>query len=49
MAARRGGKLFILNPTPDLQHMLEVTGIPAIIPIYGFLESAETVSMALQK
>jgi|SRR5271157_78835 len=43
---KRGGKMVILNPIPDVQHVLEVTGIPAIIPIYPYLESAETVLMA---
>jgi len=43
---RRGGKMVILNPIPDVQQVLEVTGIPAIIPIYSSLESAETVLMA---
>ena len=43
---RRGGKMVIVNPIPDVQHVLEVTGIPAIIPVYSFLESAETILMA---
>jgi len=42
----RGGKIVILNPTPDVQNVLEISGIPAIIPIYSHLESAETVLMA---
>src|SRR5688572_7216543 len=44
--ASRGGKMVILNPTPDVQGVLEVTGIPEIIPIYAHLESAETVLLA---
>jgi len=44
--AGRGGKMVLLNPTPDVHHVLEVTGIPGIIPIYSHLESAETVLMA---
>jgi anti-anti-sigma regulatory factor len=36
---RRGGKMVILNPIPDVQWVLEVTGIPAIIPIYSYHES----------
>jgi anti-sigma B factor antagonist len=44
--ARRGGKMVIVNPIPDVQHILEVTGIPAIIPVYSFLESAKTVLLA---
>jgi len=42
----RGGKMVLLNPTPDVQSVLEITGIPAIIPIYSYLESAETMLMA---
>ncbi len=42
----RGGKMVLLNPIPDVQSVLEITGIPAIIPIYSYLESAETVLMA---
>jgi hypothetical protein len=38
--------MVILNPIPDVQQVLEVNGIPAIIPIYSSLESAETVLMA---
>lgn len=41
----RGGKMVLLSPVPDVEHVLEVTGIPAIIPIYSRLESAETVLM----
>lgn len=39
----RGGKIVILRPIPEVQNVLEITGIPAIIPIYSHLESAETV------
>jgi anti-anti-sigma factor len=42
---RRGGRMVLLNPTPDVQHVLEVTGIPAIIPIYSHFESAATILM----
>jgi anti-anti-sigma factor len=41
----RGGRMVLLNPTPDVHHVLEVTGIPAIIPIYSHYESAETILM----
>jgi anti-anti-sigma factor len=44
--ASRGGKMALLNPIPEVQHVLEITGIPAIIPSYSHLESAETVLMA---
>jgi anti-sigma B factor antagonist len=42
----RKGRMAILNPTDDVQKVLEITGIPAIIPIYSQLESAETVLLA---
>ena len=45
--SRRGGKMIILNPIPEVQKVIEVAGIPAIIPIYSHFESAETVLMAL--
>jgi anti-sigma B factor antagonist len=42
----RGGKMVLLNPIPEVFHILELTGIPAIIPIYSQLESAKAVLMA---
>ena len=42
----RGGKMVLLNPAPDVHHVLDVTGIPSVIPIYSHLESAETVLLA---
>ena len=39
----RSGKMVILRPIPQVQDVLEITGIPAIIPIYSHLESAETI------
>lgn len=42
----RGGRMVLLHPTPEVRSVLEITGIPAIIPIYDGLESAETVLMA---
>ncbi|MDQ3005069.1 MAG: STAS domain-containing protein [Chloroflexota bacterium] len=44
--ASRGGKMVILNPIPEVLEVLEITGIPAIIPLYSQLESAETILMA---
>lgn len=44
--ASRGGRMVLLNPPPDVLHVLEITGIPAIIPIYSHFESAETILMA---
>jgi anti-sigma B factor antagonist len=44
--ASRGGKMVLLNPNPDVQHVLDVTGVPAIIPLYLDLESAETILMS---
>jgi anti-anti-sigma factor len=42
----RGGKMVLLNPLPAVHNVLEITGIPAIIPIYSHLESAEAVLIA---
>lgn len=44
--ASRGGKMVLLNPTPDVHHVLDVTGIPAVIPVHSHFESAETVLLA---
>ena len=44
--ASRGGRMVIIHPIPEVQNVLEVTGIPAIIPIYSHYESAEAVLMA---
>lgn len=44
--ASRGGRMVLLNPTPEVRGVLEITGIPAMIPIYDGLESAETVLLA---
>lgn len=41
--ASRGGRMILLNPIPEVQSVLEMTGIPAIIPIYSSMESAEAV------
>ena len=43
---KRGGKMVIIHPAPDVKHVLEVTGIPGVIPVYSSLESAETVLTA---
>ena len=42
----RGGKLVLLNPNPEVHHVLDVTGIPSVIPVYSQFESAETVLLA---
>lgn len=39
----REGKMVIIGPTPDVLNVLEITGIPAIIPIYSHFESAKAV------
>ena len=39
----RNGKMVLLRPTPGVMEVLEMTNIPAIIPIYSNLESAEAV------
>ena len=44
--ASRGGRMVLLHPRPDVRRVLEITGIPAIIPIYDGFESAEAVLLA---
>ena len=39
----RGGQMVLLAPIPEVKQVLEMTGIPSIIPVYNGLESAETV------
>jgi len=42
----RNGKMVLLNPIPEVLNVLEITGIPGIIPVYSSQESAETVLLA---
>ena len=44
--AGRGGKMALLNPLPEVEHVLDVTGIPAIIPIYSDLDYAKRALLA---
>jgi anti-anti-sigma factor len=44
--ARRGGRMALVGAIPEVQRVLEITGIPSIIPVYSNFESAETVLMA---
>ena len=44
--ASRGGKLALFKPRPHVAEILELTGIPLIIPIYSDLESAKTGVLA---
>ena len=40
--ANRGGKMVILNPIPEVFYVLDISGIPTIIPVYPDLEAAQT-------
>lgn len=42
----RGGKMVLLNPSSDVRGVLEMTGIPSVIPLYDSLESAQAVLLA---
>jgi anti-anti-sigma factor len=44
--ASRHGRMVLLKPTADVKNVLEMTGIPSIIPMYDSLESAEAVLLA---
>jgi anti-anti-sigma factor len=42
----RNGKMALLGPSDEVKRVLEITGIPAVIPVYSNLESAEAVLLA---
>ena len=42
----RNGRMVLLSPTSDVRSVLDMTGIPGIIPVYEQLESAEAVLLA---
>jgi anti-sigma B factor antagonist len=44
--ANRGGRMFLLSPIPDVRNVLEVTGIPMMIPIHDAIESAEAAFLS---
>ena len=44
--ANRGGKMALLNPIPNVKNVLEISGIPSMIPLYSNFESAEAVVLA---
>jgi anti-sigma B factor antagonist len=44
--ARQGGKMILVNPKRPVENVLEVTGIPLIIPIY---QNVDTAVSELQK
>jgi anti-anti-sigma factor len=37
----RGGKMVMASPAPDVHQVLDVTGIPVIIPVFPDLQSAQ--------
>lgn len=41
-----GGRIALLTPTEETRSVLEIAGIPDIIPAYESLESAEAVLLA---
>ncbi len=43
--ASRSGRVFILNPTENVRHILDISRIPPIIPIFDSLESARAASL----
>lgn len=43
---RQGGRMVLLNPAPEVHHVLDVTGIPSVIPIHSQMESAQAALLA---
>ena len=46
---RRGGRMVLLNPIPDVHNVLDLAGIHSIIPMYSQHESAEAILRPLMK
>lgn len=44
--ASRRGRMVLLKPIHEVRNVLEITGIPSIIPMYDNFESAETILLA---
>lgn len=44
--ASRGGRMVLLNPMPDVKNVLEITGIPSVIPMYENIESAQAILLS---
>ena len=44
--ARRGGKMGLLSPNERVREILDITGIPVVIPIYDSLEEAQAAMLA---
>jgi hypothetical protein len=38
--------MLLLNPIPNVRNVLEVTGIPTMIPIHDGIESAEAAFLS---
>ena len=46
LLATHRGRMVLLKPNANVKNVLEMTGIPSIIPMYDNFESAETVLLA---
>jgi anti-sigma B factor antagonist len=44
--SQRGGKMALLNPDPNVTHILEMAGIDTLIPICRALDAARTAVTA---
>ena len=44
--ASRGGRMALLNPVPDVRKILDLTGMPGVIPVYDSIEFAQTMLLA---
>ncbi len=44
--ASRGGKMVLSSPTADVGNVLDITGIPGVIPMYKTVEEAEAALLA---
>ena len=44
--ASRGGRMFLLSPKPGVRHVVEVSGVRTIIPIYESIDAARAAFLA---
>jgi anti-anti-sigma factor len=42
----RGGRMVLLSPSPKVQTVLEMTGVPGVVPVYSQREAAEAALAA---
>ncbi len=47
--ASRNEKMALLNPISEVLSVLEMSGVPAVIPTYSSIESAEAAPLSVKR